>query len=125
METMKTLSQEEARSALDSLPLDDTMIAALGDPAHLGHKAATAHRRKLYAAAYPTDATIETESGQPPATLYKPPEGPHAYRFEPSPAGLRHDQALEEKILGQISLVQTALAGVAGRGRPPRRGPSP
>lgn len=97
MEIIKTLSPDEARSALDRLPLDGEMIAALTDPGHTGHKAATAYRRSLYGAAYPGDGSSETGSGKSTATLYEPPEDPQAYRFDPMPEALRHDPALEGK----------------------------
>jgi hypothetical protein len=102
----------EARSELDRIPLDGELMTALQDPSHPGHKAASIHRRSLYAAANGEgnvkdgDARHSEKEKQdlPPVDgereFFSPPSDPKDYRFDPSPHGLPYDHEMEQKARG-------------------------
>lgn len=93
----------EAREAIDRLSLDGSFIAALQDPAHPGHKSATAHRRSLYVSAYGGETAEQTAPAPDGKTadtaddLFVPPEDPKDYRFDSAPYGLPYDGELDRK----------------------------
>lgn len=96
---------ERAREELQRIPLDQETLAALQNPAHPGHTAATAHRRNLYAAAYAdVDRQLVDGNNQDvysdEQAFMAPPIDPKDYRFDPAPAGLSYDTALEQKARG-------------------------
>ena len=94
-------TQHSARAEIERLPLDADMMAALQDPAHPGHKAASAHRNGLYARAYGGDAPPD-DGGEIAAedSFLRQPAAPEDYRFDPVPPSLQHDADLEEKARG-------------------------
>ena len=105
-------NSDEARVELDRIPLDGELMAALQDPAHPGHKAASAHRRSLYAKAYggknpendnaqlSESRNFDAQTVAEEREFFAPPDDPKDYRFDPSPHGLPHDAKLEEKARG-------------------------
>lgn len=92
-------SADEARAQIDRLPLDADMMAALQDPAHPGHKAASAHRNDLYARAYGDDLVDGGESAFEDSFLSEP-TAPEDYRFDSVPPSLQHDADLERQARG-------------------------
>lgn len=105
MSEIEQPTSEEARGEIERIPLDADFVAALRDPAHQGHKAATERRRDLYAAAYP-EGSVEGEPARSkpdntaPAQHFESPEDPSDYRFETTPPALKPDPALEHKARG-------------------------
>lgn len=103
MTDMQSLVPAEAREAIDRLSLDGGFIAALQDPAHPGHKSATAHRRSLYVSAYggetaePRAPAPEDQSTGAAGDFFVPPDDPKDYRFDPAPYGLPYDGELDRK----------------------------
>ena len=108
MTDSQELAPNDAHAALQRLPLDEGMMAALTDPGHPGHKAANAHRRELYAAAFPedgpetdpapTDDKDTSERGTPETREhFATPDRPEDYRFDWTPDDLQHDAVLEQK----------------------------
>jgi hypothetical protein len=111
MENTETLTPEAAQAEISRLPLDESMMAALKDPAHPGHQAAALHRRALYAVAYPGDTegeraardgkTAQSSRDAPaqaePDDLFDAPPSPQDYRFDATPPALGHDTELEQK----------------------------
>ena len=51
-----SMMPDEALAEIRRIPMDTEMVAALQDPGHVAHKAATARRHELYKAAYPVDS---------------------------------------------------------------------
>lgn len=105
MNQNETTTPNEARRQLDQIPLDPDMVTALRDPAHPGHKAASARRRELYDAAYPGGGDDGTEDDGQEAvsgeqTFLAPPADPRDYHLEPAPPGVPYDAALEQKARG-------------------------
>jgi hypothetical protein len=102
MTEIEKLTPEEARGEIERIPLDADLVAALQDPAHPAHKAATERRRGLYSAAYP-DVSEEGELAKSKtddsasAQHFDVPENPGEYRFETTPPALEPDPALEQK----------------------------
>ena len=99
---IEQLTSEEAKSEIERIPLEAEFVAALQDPAHPAHKAATERRRDLYAAAYPgvDDEEVPAKSksdASASAHHFEAPGDPGAYRFETTPPGLEPDPALEQK----------------------------
>jgi hypothetical protein len=98
-------SPHDARREIERIPLDSDMMAALQDPAHPGHKAASARRRELYESAY-SDADTPVVVDDDPSlrsndrTFLAPPPDPKEYRFDPAPPGVPYDAALEQKARG-------------------------
>jgi hypothetical protein len=93
----------EAVAALSQLPLDRELVSALQNPGHPGHKAATAHRRSLYAAAYARDddgGPAVPERDAPANALYTAPEDSKEYCFDAAPHGVPYDTELEQKARG-------------------------
>ena len=128
MNDTESKAPAEAQVELDRIPLDSEIMAALQDPAHPGHKAASTRRRSLYAKAYGETNTEDDNArpseernhgGQPIADereFFAPPADPKDYRFDPSPHGLPHDIALEQKARGwfhQAGLPQWLARNVA------------
>lgn len=106
MTDTRRFTASEAVGAIDRLALDEGFIAALQDPAHPGHKSASAHRRSLYASAYGGE-TVEREVAVPADqnaetadAFFAPPEDPKDYRFDPSPHGQPYDDELDRKARG-------------------------
>lgn len=101
-----TFVPTEAVEAIDRLSLDEDFIAALQDPAHPGHKSATAHRRSLYASAYgeaavkPETSGSDNQSAGALDAFHVPPDDPKDYRFDPAPHGLPYDGELDQKARG-------------------------
>ena len=93
-------SADEARAEIERLPLAADMMAALQDPAHPGHSAASAHRNDLYARAYGGDQTLDGDDVSADNTFLKEPAAPEDYRFDPVPPSLPHDVQLEQKARG-------------------------
>lgn len=106
MTEMQSLVPAEAREAIDRLSLDGSLVAALQDPAHPGHKSATAHRRSLYVSAYggetaePGAPTPEDRNTAAADDFFVPPDDPKDYRFDPAPYGLPYDGELDRKARG-------------------------
>ncbi|MEM9683123.1 MAG: hypothetical protein AAF942_07645 [Pseudomonadota bacterium] len=92
-------SPDDARAEIDRLPLDADMMAALQDPAHPGHKAASAHRNDLYARAY-GDAVVDGGESAFEDSFLSEPTAPEDYRFDPVPPSLQHDADLERQARG-------------------------
>lgn len=111
---MTDIEADSARAELERIPLNGNFLTALQDPAHPGHKAASAHRRSLYAAAY--GGVSETESGKKPPSaanedagsqaasseqaFFESPANAKDYCFDPAPHGLPYDAELEQKARG-------------------------
>lgn len=113
MQETQDNTPEAARAEIDALPLDGTLLSVLQDPGHPGHKAATAHRRALYDAAYPasTESDEDEQRDEPTAespakddsadgSFFDAPSSPQAYRFDATPPELQHDAVLEQKARG-------------------------
>jgi hypothetical protein len=98
-------SPHDARREIDRIPLDSDMMAALQDPAHPGHKAASARRRELYESVY-SDADTPVVVDDDPSLrsndrgFLAPPPDPKEYRFDPVPSGVPYDAALERRARG-------------------------
>ncbi len=111
MQEIPEITPDAARAEIDAMPLDGALLSILQDPAHPGHKAATEHRRSLYAVAYPAEPTAGMSGGVETAenpvridpagrSFFEAPSSPKEYRFDATPPELRHDAALEQKVRG-------------------------
>jgi hypothetical protein len=111
MQEVQEWTPEAARAEIDALPLDGVLLSILQDPAHPGHKAAAAHRRALYDAAYPATVTSDepgsgetaegpVRDGETGGSMFEAPSSPQEYRFDATPPELRHDAVLEQKARG-------------------------
>ncbi|MDH3704155.1 MAG: hypothetical protein OEU46_22890 [Alphaproteobacteria bacterium] len=111
MQEVQERTPEVARAEIDALPLDGELLSILQDPAHPGHKAATAKRRALYDAAYPAqtgpdkqrngDITGNAVNKDPAGgSIFDAPSSPQAYRFDATPPKLSHDADLDRKARG-------------------------
>jgi len=111
MQETQERTPEAALAEIDTLPLDGEFLSILQDPAHPGHRAATARRRALYDAAYPVrtgpgehndgeiaENTDNTDRAGAP--IFDAPSSPQAYRFDAIPPELKHDAVLESKARG-------------------------
>jgi hypothetical protein len=107
---MVDIDPEAAQAELHRIPLDANFLNALEDPSHPGHKAATARRRDLYAAAFSERTSKDSDPASSSASedpdrnaankddaFFAPPSDPKDYRFDPAPYGSSHDIELERK----------------------------